>query len=366
MKQKQVSSNVRMAARMRLLNNGGDVIVKANQGENPIHESFYPKQDITSLNFFRYPNLTAQTLREKLAQYTSYKPENIYCANGSDEAIMLLIRIATMPGDEIIVCPPTFFKYDFYAAFSHATARLIVRRPDFSLDLEKISATITPKTKMVIVDSPGNPCGTTVSRKEIENLLSHKGIMVVIDECYFEYCGETSVDLIKTHPNLVITRTFSKWAGLAGLRIGYVIAQEPIIRGLNSVRFPCYLNTVGQYFAEYALDHIDAFLKRLDHLNQIRDFGIQRLRKYPGITVYSSKTAFILVKLHAVGSVTDLQKYMKKNKVLIYVVNQPLNLPLLENCMRINFESKKGIDYFCRYFEKWLSLQKKSGVRHEG
>ncbi len=357
-KRHAVSKKLTRQAKLGLLTNAGNVVVKANQGENPVHEPFFPKKDILSLNFFRYPNLTSQTLKEKLASYSGYLPENIYCSNGSDEALMLLIRLVTVPGDEIIVCPPTFFKYDFYATFARAKTKIVVRNPDFSLDLRGISSAISPKTKMIVIDSPGNPCGTTVSKKEILSLLSHKGVTVVVDECYAEYCGETAAALIRTHPNLVICSTFSKWAGLAGLRIGYVLAGKHIIDGLNGIRFPCYINTVGQYFASYALDHIDSFRKRLSRLNAIRDQAIRRMRQYPGITVYPSKTAFILVKLNTVGSVQELQKYMEQNKILIYVVNQPLNLPLLENSMRVNFESEKGVNYFCRYFEKWLALQR--------
>lgn len=358
MKSKRLSRQNKKIAALRDVTNVGHVVVKANQGENPVHEPFYPKKDITDLNFFRYPNLTAQALRNKLSRYTGFHPEQIYCTNGSDEALMLLIRLVVAPGEEIIVCPPTFFKYDFYATFARVSAKTIVRNPDFSLNLSAIKSAISKKTKMIIIDSPGNPCGTTVSKKEIQALLAHKDIMVVIDECYFEYCGETAADLIRSYPNLVICRTFSKWAGLAGLRVGYVIASESVINGLNGIRFPCYINTVGQYFASYALDHIHAFLRRLRRLNALRDKAIRMLRRYPGIVVYPSKTAFILIKLQQVGSAQELQKYMEQHGILIYVINQPLNLPLLENSIRINFETAKGIQYFCRYFEKWLALQK--------
>ena len=334
-----------------------NLILKANQGVNVVHESFFRKSDIAHLRFFLYPDLTSQRLREKLGEYTGYTSDNIYCTNGSDEALMLLIRLCTRPNDEIIVCPPTFFKYDFYATFSWAKTTLVNRRPDFSIDVPGILKKISVKTKMVIIDSPGNPCGAIIERESLRKLLE-TGLTVVIDECYFEYCGETVADMVKTFPNLVITRTFSKWAGLAGLRVGYILAHESLIQGITAIRFPCYVNVVGQHFAIYALDHVDSFLSRLKKLVRVRDEAIARLSNYPGVTVFPSKSAFIVMKLNMVGSAADLQKYLEKQGIFIFIMNQPLNEHLLENGIRLNFSNKKEVDRFCSVFDLWLLAQK--------
>jgi len=330
--------------------------IKGNQGENPTHDAFFPKDQVSNLNFFLYPEISAGNLKEKLAKYTGFAPDNIFCTNGSDEALFLLIRLFTKPGDEIIVCPPTFFKYDFYAKFSHASAISIVRNSDFSLNLDKISSSISPKTKMIIVDSPGNPCGETINRTQLEILLK-KGITVVIDECYFEYCQETVIDLIQKYPNLVVVRSFSKWAGMAGLRVGYIIANEAVISGLIEIRFPLYVNTVGQYFASFVLDNKDSFLKRVADLVKIRDMAIKRLKKYLDLTVYSSKTPFVVFKLNKLGSALDLQKFLEQKNILVYVMNQPLNEPLLENSIRVNLSTEEEVEYFCSSFKGWVTIQ---------
>lgn len=332
-------------------------VMKANQGENPVNEPFFPKNRTSDIKFFLYPDLRSQGLREKLATYTGYTPDYIYCSNGSDEALMLLIRLCVAPGEKILICPPTFFKYDFYATFARTEAITINRNSDFSLNIPKILAAITKKTKMIIIDSPGNPCGATITRKELKILLARE-ITVVIDECYFEYCQETVADLIRTYPNLIITRSFSKWTGLAGLRIGYVIAQENVIKGLFDIRFPCYINSVGQYFASYALDHQQEFLKRLHTIVRFRDMAIQRLKKYSGLTIYPSKGPFVVVKLNSLGSAQELQKFLERDRIYIYVINQPLNQPLLENSIRVNFSYKDEINYFCASMERWISIQR--------
>lgn len=334
-------------------------LVKANQGENPLHESYFPKADIKDLKFYLYPDMFYLPLRKKLAEYTGYTPDNIFCTNGSDEALMLLIRFLTKPDEEVIICPPTFFKYDFYAKFCHANAVVVARNNDFSLNTENIIKSITKKTRMIIVDSPGNPCGATINRKDLKKLLE-QNITVVVDECYFEYCQETVADLISKHPNLVITRTFSKWAGMAGLRVGYIIANENVIKGIIDIRFPCYINTISQYFAGFALDNRKKFLKRIEKIVTLRDKTIEKLKKHTELNVYPSKTPFVLVNLNKLGKAPDLQKYLEENNILIHVVNQPLNVALLENCIRVNLSTQLEANIFLSYFNKWVLAQKKN------
>lgn len=328
-------------------------IIFANRGENPVNESFLPKELISDINFFQYPNANSDLLRSKLAHYTGYTVENIACTNGSDEALILLIQLFATPNEEIIMCPPTFFNYEKYITQYRAKAVSIVRNEDFSLNMTQILSSITPHTKLIMIDSPGNPCGALVSKNDIETLLK-TGVPVLIDEAYFEYCNQTAADFLKTYPNIIITRSFSKWAGLAGLRVGYVIARENIISKLQQIKLPYNVNAVGQHYASYILDHKEEFLNRLNEIISLREEAISKLKQLSEITVYSSNTAFIVINLHNLSSTQALQKFMEEKRILIMVIEQPL----LKNCIRVNFSNEEDSNYFCSMLKEWIDRQK--------
>ncbi len=334
-------------------------IINCIRGENPVNEPFFPKELIKNVDFFRYPDPLCQNLRKKLAQDTGYPPDNILCTNGSDEALILLMQLLTVPGEEIILCPPTFFNYEPFAKFARAKIISIVRKSDFSLNMDKLLSSITKNTKLIVLDSPGNPCGALIARRDIKRLLK-TGVDVLVDEAYFEYCQETVIDLVRIHPNLIITRSFSKWAGLAGLRVGYVVAREEVINGLVRIKVPCNVNGVAQYFASYALDHKDEFIERLRKIIDLRERTVERLRKFPEIKVISSHTAFFIIKLNTIGNCQQLQKYLEGKNILVMAIDQAR----LENSLRVNVGTEEALERFCSSFEKWMSLQKAKSVEN--
>jgi len=338
-------------------NKSNKPLINAIRGENPINEPFFPKDLIKNVDFFRYSDPLSQKLREKIVLYTGVPSSNILCTNGSDEALLLVMHLLIKPGEEIIICPPTFFNYEPYAKAARAKPVSVLRKDDFSLDIDTILTSITKKTKLIVLDTPGNPCGAIIPRKDIEQLLK-TGIDVVVDEAYFEYCQETVIDLIHTYPNLIITRSFSKWAGLAGLRVGYVIARKDVINGLVGIKVPCNVNSVGQYFASYALDHKETFFKRLQKIIDLREQAVQRLKKISDITLISSYTAFFIIKLHT-GNAQSLQKYLEQENILVMALDQPR----LENSLRVNVGTQEALERVCSSIELWISKQKKKPVK---
>lgn len=346
------SSKAKPMTKVKRKTDSSTSIINAIRGENPVHEPFLPKSHMAEIDFFRYSDPLAQKLRVKLAEYTGYAPANILVTNGSDEALQLLMRLLTVPDEEIILCPPTFFNYVPFTKFARAKAVSVLRKSDFSLNIPKILSSITKKTKLIVIDSPGNPSGALVARKDIEQLLA-TGVDVLVDEAYYEYCQETVIDLLRLHPNLIITRSFSKWAGLAGIRVGYVVAREEVINGLAGLKIPCNVNCVGQYYADYALDHKSMFMKRLKKIIDLRESAVKRLKKYSEIEVVTSQTAFFIIKLHKVGNAVELQKYLEQNNILVMA----LDLPRLENSLRVNVGTNESLERFCAAFETWISLQ---------
>lgn len=311
-------------------------IIKLDSGENSYVEFLQNKDRVKSMNFYIYPDPLCIKLREKLSEYTKVDKEWIMCGNGSDELIDLLIRIFVSRGEEIIINPPTFPMYEFYGKLSDGKVIQIFRKKDFSLDIAKIQKSISVKTKIVFIDSPGNPTSVVTSNKDFEKVLQ-KNIIVVADEAYFEYCGKSVITLLKKYPNLVILRTFSKWAGLAGLRVGYCIASPKIIQILSAVKSPYNVNTVAQEMACFALDDRTKMLEEVKEMVKYRKIAIKKLQTLSQLTVYPSDGAYIIFQTQ--GSAIKLQAYLKKMGMLVKIIDQPL----LKNCIRLNIGKEKEI-----------------------
>ncbi len=207
-------------------------------GENPQLLEVYREAVMSEIDRINlYPSPTKLKLRQKIAEYTGVQPDNIVCNNGSDEAIELLCRVFINDGDEIVLTSPTFPVFETSAQVMGGVARFVALEADFSLDTDKLLAAVTPKTKMVWLANPNNPTGNLlVTKDQIEMLAQKLDCILVIDECYFELGGVTAASLVLTYPNVMVLRSFTKILGMAGARLGYVIADEQVTDYLNRVQ----------------------------------------------------------------------------------------------------------------------------------
>ena len=138
---------------------------------------------------------------------------------GSDQLIDLILRLFLEHGDEVINLVPTFAMFRFFTELCGGTPVTVPRDKNFSVDISAVKKAITKKTKVILLASPNNPTGTLTPREDILELLD-TGLLVLVDEAYYEFVGQTVAPLIGQYQNLMVLRTFSKWAGLAGLRVG--------------------------------------------------------------------------------------------------------------------------------------------------
>ncbi len=329
-------------------------VIFANNGENAIHEKFVLKKNFSSVPFFRYPEPTSQLLRNKIAIYVGCAPSQVLCTNGSDEAFVLLLRLFTHPQEEVIICPPTFFMYEYYANITRSKIRKVKRLYDFSINTNSIIKHISRNTKIIILDSPGNPTGIVIPLTDIKKLLQ-TGIIVIVDEAYFEYCGITAFPLLKLFPNLVITRTFSKWAGMAGLRVGYVLASEKIIADLGKLKLPFNVNSIGLQVALSVLDQKTEYYKRIKKVIRLRDQIIVRLRQIDGVYAYPSQSAFILIQFRPEIAIQKLISALTKVQIFVKYIEQPM----LKHCIRVNFSYPSEAAYFVGCLERIIENQKK-------
>ncbi len=228
-------------------------VVKLASNESPFAPSPKVLQAIAaeakSLN--RYPDGQCFYLRQELAKRLKVAPEQLIFGNGSDEIIVMAIRAFVEPGNEVVIAKPSFLIYEIAAKLAGAKIKAVPLR-NFFYDLDNMKRAVTEKTKMIFIGNPDNPAGTYVTHSEILDFLSNlrRDIIIFFDEAYFEYVLEKdypdTLKLLSDYKNVIITRTFSKLYGLAGLRVGYGIADKEVVEILNRVREPFNVNSVAQ------------------------------------------------------------------------------------------------------------------------
>lgn len=192
---------------------------------------------------------------EKIAAYCEVAANQLMITNGSDQGIDLVFRAAAISGHEAIIPGPSFAMYTQCAAIEN----LKVVSPHYDREkgfpIEGVLSAINDKTRIICVANPNNPCGTPVSKEDIERILiAAPDAAVLVDECYFEYMRETVVSLIADHRNLLITRTFSKTWGIPSLRMGYLMSCPENIESLLKVRGPYDINQLAIVACQAALE----------------------------------------------------------------------------------------------------------------
>ncbi|HEY3743914.1 MAG TPA: histidinol-phosphate transaminase [Bryobacteraceae bacterium] len=242
----------------------------------------------------RYPGSGSPALRAAIAKYNNVPAEQVVVGNGSDELIEFIARAFLSNGDEVIIPAPSFF---YYATTTQSVGGVCVypkRKPDFTLDLDAIFAAVTPRTKVLYIANPNNPTGTPVPRAELIDILNRADFLVVIDECYHEFLGETVVDLLPQYPHLMILRSFSKAFGLAGLRVGYSMASAEFSDYLMRVAQSFSVNRIAQAAAEAAIEDVAWARQKIQDVIAQRTLLATALKGL-GYHVANSATNFLLV-----------------------------------------------------------------------
>jgi histidinol-phosphate aminotransferase len=273
-------------------------VIKLDANENPY--GFPPEvlvkiyREASSMDISRYPDAGAKRLRERLADYTGVNPDNIMVGNGSDE-IILNLMLAFGSGAKFAVAAPTFSMYGVHAQIAGCAIIEVPRFSDFGIDAEGLKkAASMPEVKMVIICSPNSPTGNVAPLASIESILGDTSSIVVVDEAYSEFGGESCVPLLRRYPNLVILRTFSKAFGLAGLRVGYLLANRPVINELLKVKQPYNLNAFSQAAASVVMENLPIFRERVERILEEREVLFSELAALPGVKAFTSQANFIM------------------------------------------------------------------------
>jgi len=307
-------------------------IAKLDGNENPYGPSPKVAEAIARTRYELYPDPFHTELREAVAGYAGAPAERIMFGNGSDELLELVIRLLLSPGDEVITCEPTFGMYSFLPPLFLGKVVNVVRREAFGLDVDAVLAAMTPRTKLVLLASPNNPTGNYLLPVSDLRQILDRGSVVVVDEAYVEFAGKGSsfTALTDEYDNLVILRTFSKWAGLAGLRVGYGVFPEGLICHLWKIKQPYNVNVAAAAAVQASLDDRRWLLANVGKIIEEREHMYELLRRLPDWNVFPSSANFLLCRvLDAKG----LKERLWRKGIM---VRSYFDKPGLEDCLRIS------------------------------
>ncbi|HET6498276.1 MAG TPA: histidinol-phosphate transaminase [Coriobacteriia bacterium] len=286
---------------------------------------------LKEFRFNRYPDPMASRLRELIAEANGLEPHHVLIGNGGDEIIFDLLLAWGGPGRALLDCPPTFAMYAIDAQVTGTTLVQVPRGPGFELDGDAVLACLAKGgIDIVMISHPNNPTGTLTSETLLIDILDATDALVLVDEAYFEFSRHTMRPHMERRPNLVILRTFSKAFSLAGLRVGYLLGHEDVVRELTKVRQPYSVDSFAQWVAATVFRERVVFQQAIRDIMRGRDSLMHGLSSIEGVTVFPSEANFVLFRLeHAASLWRDL---LHNHSVLIRDFSR---VPGLEDCLRV-------------------------------
>ncbi len=335
---------------------GVNKIIKLASNENPLGPS--PKAIRAILedlyNIHRYPDGKCYYLRKKLSQVFNVSEEEIIFGLGSNELLDLVARAYLRPPYNAVFSELSFAIYPIVTKLAGAQTKIVPIKKDFSIDLEAHLKAIDKNTKVVFLANPNNPTGTAFSKNDFEVFLKEfpEDVLLILDEAYYEYAKGANFDIENGveyiyKKNILVTRTFSKIYGLAGLRIGYGFAKKEIIKDLDRIRQPFNIPRTAQVAALAAIDDIE-------HLNlsiAVNENGKKYLYKEferLNIEYVPTYTNFIMFKVPIKAKVA-FQKLLKKG-----VIVRDMTSYGLENYLRVTIGTQEENEIFIKALEEVL------------
>ncbi len=320
-----------------------DDIIKLDANENPYGPSPKAIAAVQNLPFPHiYPDPESRKLRALLADFLQVPADQILCGAGADELIDLILRLVLEPGEAILNCPPTFGMYAFDTAINAGTVISVPRKADFSLDLDEIQAQVVKnRPKIMFITSPNNPNGGVISDKDLKRLLSMP-ILIVLDEAYVDYAGPgaSRMTWVEEYDNLIVLGTFSKWAGLAGLRVGYGAFPKELMPYLWTMKQPYNINVAGDAAAIASLQDLDYLQANLQLLIDERERLSQKLSEIDYLEPLPTQSAFVLCNVTGDKQAADLKQTLADHGILV----RHFNKPGVSNMIRISVGKPEHTD----------------------
>ena len=257
-------------------------------------------RSITPEDLARYPE--REPVEAVAASYLGVKPEEVLLTNGVDEAIHLVCETYLEPGDEVLMVVPTFSMYQIGTQMLDQHAVEVPLTQTWRLDVSRMLEAIErERPRIMFIATPNNPTANCFDGQAVRQLIEAAPGVIVIDEAYYDFSSQTVLPLLHAYPHLIIFRTLSK-VGLAGLRVGMLLANPGLIHEINKVRLPYNINTYSQVAADVVLQHWDVIAPQFKEIRRERGLLSERLGEIPGVTVFPSDANFLLAHMAAGGA----------------------------------------------------------------
>ncbi|MCK4243660.1 histidinol-phosphate transaminase [Candidatus Bathyarchaeota archaeon] len=295
------------------------------------------KKVVDSLDVRRYPRPYSPSLSVIVAELLKVEADMIAVGNGLDEVIDIITRAFVEKGDEVIAHIPSFGHYKTTTKLAGGKFVPILLKDNFDLDVEAMLAAVTKQTKIIFLCSPNNPTGNQFKKADVKKLTVESEKIVVIDEAYVNFARETVLDLLGKCSNLVVLRSFSKSVGLAGLRIGFSIADRELTDFMKKVQHPYNVGVFSQRAVEEFLKNWDYIAKKTEESNKEREQLFKKLSMIEGVKPYPSEANFLLTRFKDI----DVKKVYEKLVDQGIFVKDLGNAPLCDNCLRIGIGTHK-------------------------
>lgn len=328
-------------------------IVKLDANENPYGPPPAVFEALAAGRFYHiYPDPDSTALRRALGDFVDLSPDRLLAGMGADELIDLILRAVLQPDDVVVDCPPSFGMYPFSTAVNGGRYVAAGRHADFSLDVKAVEQTVTQTAgvKVLFLCSPNNPDGGVISDEALRRLLTLP-VVVVLDEAYVDFAEAEGIPSrmkwAAAHDNLVVLRTFSKLAGLAGLRVGYGAFPEWMLPHLWKIKQPYNVNVAGSLAALAALNDPGWLRDKVERIVAERRRMTAELARFDCLIPYPSRANFVLFRVRG-RSAQGLKLALEREGVLV----RHFNKPGLEDCIRISVGRPQDTDRLLEALDK--------------
>ncbi len=331
-------------------------VIKLSSNENPYpacNEIYDFLKNYKNLNI--YPDEHPSELLNEISKFIKLNKENILITNGSDEGLDLIFKGFIEKNDSVLIFTPTFSLYEILSKIYGAKVikiNLIEKESSFEYPKDISNAVKKMKPKLIIVCTPNNPTGNVIEEDFLNELLNLDSI-IVLDEAYAEFASKTYTKLVKSYENIICLRTFSKAFGLAGIRLGYIVADPKVIDYLNRAKLPFNVNSLAQKIGAIAIRNYENYYKNIiREIIKTRQYVYERLKNIRGIKPFKSEANFILIKsLNGKGNII-YRELLKRGIIIRTCESFGLNV----NYLRVTIGKRYDMELFIKTLEEIMNM----------
>jgi len=328
----------------------GQRVVKLDSNESTVTPSprvVLALNDFIQSSFINwYPDVNSSDLIDKLVNYTTLKGDYLQTFNGSDHALETICHTYINPGDLVSIIAPSYDHFRLYAESNGARLEFIYTPDPFLADDAYLLNNIPTESKIIYLVNPNNPTGVLYTESAIRQLLlTFKSSLIIVDEAYFEFAKKTVIKLVEEFSNLIVTRSFSKAFGLAGLRMGYIACSPKLMSAINKIRVGKHVNSLAQIAATASLEDIEFIERYIAEIATAKEWILNKMDSL-GIPTVSTPANFILIK---VGNPDALVSYLADQNIFVRNRN---SVKGLEGYIRISIGHQLLMERFWRAFRE--------------